>query len=102
MPRKSRIDVPGAVYDIIAKGIERKAIFRDDRDRADFLERLRTNLEERQIPCYAWAVRALGMRQTHLPGKLRISQPAVSMAVSRGEQLAKDHNFSIDNEYLIS
>jgi DNA-binding transcriptional LysR family regulator len=26
---------------------------------------------------------------------LRISQPAVSMAMSRGEQLAKDHNFSL-------
>jgi len=27
MPRQSRIDAPGALYHIIAKGIERKRIF---------------------------------------------------------------------------
>ena len=43
MPRKSRIDAPGALHHIIARGIERQAIFRDDRDRDDFLERLETN-----------------------------------------------------------
>jgi putative transposase len=46
MPRKTRIDAPGALHHIIARGIERKAIFQDDRDRGDFLERLGTNLEE--------------------------------------------------------
>ena len=56
MPRKSRIDVPGALHHIIARGIERKAVFQDDRDRDDFLERLETNLEESGTPCYAWAL----------------------------------------------
>ena len=56
MPRKSRIDAPGALHHIIARGIDRKAIFRDDRDRGDFLERLGTNLEESRTPCYAWAL----------------------------------------------
>lgn len=40
MPRKSRIDAPGALHHIIARGIERKVIFQDNRDRGDFLERL--------------------------------------------------------------
>ena len=44
MPRISRIDAPGALYHIIARGIERRAIFRNDRDRDDFLERLGRNL----------------------------------------------------------
>ncbi len=56
MPRKSRIDSPGALHHIIARGIERKVIFQDDRDRDDFLERLETNLEESGTPCYAWAL----------------------------------------------
>ncbi len=48
----------------------------------------------RSILCF-WAVRELGISQNQLARILRISQPAVSMAVKRGEQLAKDHNFSI-------
>ncbi|MCP4214538.1 MAG: hypothetical protein GY765_07765, partial [bacterium] len=31
MPRQSRIDAPGALHHIIIRGIERKAIFKDDK-----------------------------------------------------------------------
>ena len=40
MPRKSRIDTPGALHQIIARGIERCKIFRDDADCNNFLDRL--------------------------------------------------------------
>ena len=40
MPRKVRIDAPGALHHIVIRGIERKAIFKDDTDREDFIERL--------------------------------------------------------------
>jgi len=40
MPRKARIDAPGALQHIIIRGIERKAIFKDHADRENFLERL--------------------------------------------------------------
>ena len=40
MPRKSRIDAPGAMHHIIARGIERCKIFRDDADCNNFLDRL--------------------------------------------------------------
>jgi len=50
----------------------------------------------RSIVCF-WAVRELGMSQTQLARILRISQPAVSMAVIRGEKLAKNHKFSIED-----
>jgi len=36
MPRKSRIDTPGALHHIIARGIERRKILTDDHDRDDF------------------------------------------------------------------
>ena len=48
----------------------------------------------RNLSCF-WAVRELGMRRTQLARVLRISQRAVSMAVGRDEELAKDHNSSI-------
>jgi putative transposase len=39
--RPLRIEVAGGVYHVIARGNERKAIFRDDQDREAYLERLR-------------------------------------------------------------
>jgi putative transposase len=33
MPRKARIDGPGAVHHIIIRGIERRRIFKDDLNR---------------------------------------------------------------------
>jgi putative transposase len=56
MPRKSRIDAPGALHHIIGRGIDRNLIFRDDLDRNRFLERLGTLLSETQTACYAWAL----------------------------------------------
>ena len=40
MPRKARLEAPGALHHIVVRGIERRKIFRDDSDRDDFLERL--------------------------------------------------------------
>jgi putative transposase len=56
MPRKSRIDAPGALHHIICRGIERRAIFEDDYDRDRFVSRLATVLEETDTLCYAWAL----------------------------------------------
>jgi putative transposase len=56
MPRQSRIDAPGALNHIIIRGIDRTTIFRDDKDRENFLERLSRHLSESQTPCYAWAL----------------------------------------------
>ncbi len=40
MPRPPRLQFPGAVYHVTARGNERRDIFRSDRDREDFLKRL--------------------------------------------------------------
>ena len=56
MPRKSRIDTPGALHHIIARGIDRKNIFKDDKDRDNFLERLGGIIEETKTHCFAWAL----------------------------------------------
>ena len=40
MPRKARIDAPGALHHIIARGIKRRNIFKNDTDRVNFLDRL--------------------------------------------------------------
>ena len=56
MPRKARIDAPGAVQHIIVRGIERKKIFRNDADRSNFLARLSTIVSETRTTCYGWAL----------------------------------------------
>ena len=56
MPRKARIDAPGAIHHIICRGIERRNIFKDNTDRNRFIERLASNLEKTATPCYAWSL----------------------------------------------
>ena len=56
MPRQARIDAPGALHHIMVRGIERKKIFRDNKDRDSFLTRLGKILSETSTPCYAWAL----------------------------------------------
>ncbi|HUU41142.1 MAG TPA: transposase [Desulfatiglandales bacterium] len=56
MPRKSRIDTPGALHHIIGRGINRQEIFADKKDYSVFLERLGDLLSETKTSCYAWAL----------------------------------------------
>jgi len=56
MPRQARIDAPGAVHHIIARGIERGSIFRDDHDRENFIERFGKLVQETRTQCFAWAL----------------------------------------------
>ena len=61
IPRRSRIDAPGALHYIIVRDIERKTIFKDDANRDNFLEHL------------------------------KISQPTVSQSANCGEKIVKEH-----------
>jgi len=54
MPRQPGLDAPGLLQHVMARGIERREIFKDDKDRKSFLDRFAVTLEETQ--CYAWAL----------------------------------------------
>jgi len=56
MPRQARLDIPGLVYHVMARGIERRNIFRDERDRARFVESLGELVEGTGARLYAWSV----------------------------------------------
>ena len=51
---KPEIDAPGSLHHIIIRGIKRKRIFGDDKDRDNFLERLGNITAETSTSCYAW------------------------------------------------
>jgi REP element-mobilizing transposase RayT len=56
MPRTARLDAPGALHHIICRGFERRAVFRSDEDREDFINRLSRIVTETKTACYAWAL----------------------------------------------
>jgi len=56
MPRHARLDGPGLLHHVIIRGMERKAIFSEDRDREDFLQRCSVLLPETMTSCYAWSL----------------------------------------------
>ena len=56
MPRRSRIDSPGALHHVMVRGIDRKDIFADKKDYAAFMDRLGDLLVETKTSCYAWAL----------------------------------------------
>ena len=56
MPRKARLDMPGLLQHVIARGIERRKIFIDDKDRSLFVDRLSKLLEESETDCFAWSL----------------------------------------------
>ena len=76
MPRKARIDAPGALQHIIIRGIERKAIFKDDSDRENFLDRLSAIVSESKTGCYGWAIMT---NHVHMLLKTGISPVATVM-----------------------
>lgn len=56
MPRKARIDAPGAVHHVIGRGINRQEIFSDKKDYKRFLESFGALLVETKTSCYAWSL----------------------------------------------
>jgi len=56
MPRRPRLDAPGYLHHIIVRGIEKREIFRDERDRENFLTRLGEVLKDGEAKCFAWSL----------------------------------------------
>jgi REP-associated tyrosine transposase len=56
MPRGPRLDTPGALHHVIARGIERRDIFVDDVDCEGFLARLATLVDDGSFHVCAWAL----------------------------------------------
>jgi REP element-mobilizing transposase RayT len=56
MPRRPRIDFPGAMHHVFARGIEKRDIYHDDDDRCNFLGRVGVNLAKWNMRCCAWAL----------------------------------------------
>jgi putative transposase len=49
MPRGPRVDFPGAVHHVYARGIEKRLIFLDDNDRLTFLIPVEIEISETPV-----------------------------------------------------
>jgi len=78
MPRKARIDAPGALHHIVIRGIERKLIFQNQRDYNDFLNRMGNILKESSTSCFAWA-----LMPNHVHLLLRTGLSSISTVMRR-------------------
>jgi len=56
MPRQPRLDAPGALHHVMGRGIDRIKIFRNRKDRDDFLGRLADLCKINALQVYAWAL----------------------------------------------
>jgi len=56
MPRKARLDREGILHHVMARGIERGSIFKNDNDRERFIERIGLLSEQMSTPVYGFAL----------------------------------------------
>jgi putative transposase len=70
MARPLRLDLPGAVHHVVARGTERRDVFLDDGDRAAFLDTL-TKVVDR----FGWEVLAFCLLSNHYHLLLRTPEP---------------------------
>jgi len=78
MPRQARLNAPGFLQHVMARGVEQTTIFRDNQDRKAFLDRLAVILEESHTQCYAWA-----LLQNHFHILLRTDSTPLSKVMRR-------------------
>jgi len=76
MPRKLRVQYPGAIYHVMNRGDRRDHIFKDDRDRRRFLETLGQACEKT-----GWQVHAFCLMSNHFHLVIETPQPNLVMGM---------------------
>lgn len=56
MPRLARLDAPGTLHHVIIRGIERRRIVDDEKDRQSFVSRIEQISVDLDTSVYAWAL----------------------------------------------
>lgn len=78
MPRQSRLDAPGTLHHVMGRGIEKTAIFRNEEDRKDFLNRVAVLCQEK-----AWKVYAYALMDNHFHLLIRTDRQSLSCSMKK-------------------
>ena len=89
-----RYELKGLGYDFEKIGQRVSTLYGMDEEQIYSKGRRKVQVEARDLLCY-WSVQELGMSCTDVAKRLGISQPGAGYAVSRGEKIAKKHNYRL-------
>ena len=92
MPRLARLDAPGALHHIMIRGIERRDIFRDNRDRDDLIARLSVVLPETHTSCYAWSFMTNHAHFLFRSGETGIAKAMARLLTGYATKFNRRHN----------
>lgn len=92
MPRQARLDAPGVLHHVMARGIERRRIFRDDLDLEDFVRRFSTVASSRDLMAYAWSLVPNHFHLLVRTGKTSLSQNMRSLMSGYAGYFNRRHN----------
>jgi len=91
MARPLRIEFPGALYHVIARGNERKAVFRDDADREFYLRRLEHYREKFGFSVWAYCLMDNHVHLGLEMGKVPLSRVMAGLQTSYTQYFNRRH-----------
>ncbi len=97
MPRGPRLDAPGTLHHVIARGIERRKIVDNDKDRENFVTRMGSIAVDTGTSIYAWA-----LMTNHAHILLRSSTAGLPTFMRRLPKLRRAIALKLINEYGVS
>jgi len=91
MPRPPRLEFPGALYHVTARGNERRAIFRDDHDRRHYLDRLASYRARFGFRILAFCLMTNHLHLAIRTGSVRLSRIMAGLHSTYAEWFNKRH-----------
>ena len=92
MARPLRVEFPGGLYHVIVRGNERKAVFRDDRDREDYLRRLAHYGQKLEFRVLAYCLMDNHVHLAIETGKARLSRIMACLQSSYTQYFNRRHH----------
>jgi len=91
VPRPLRLDFAGAVYHVVARGNEKKAIFRDDGDRREYLARLAACCRRFEFRLYAFCLMGNHVHLALERGPVELSRIMLTLQSSYAQAFNRRH-----------
>ena len=78
MARQKRLNLPGAIYHVITRGLNGADLFKENTDKEEFLRWLKLALDKTACQCYSWA-----LMNNHIHLLIRTSETSLSEFVRK-------------------
>ena len=99
MSRQARLKAPGVLHHVMARGIEQREIFLDDRDRDEFVRRLSKVASSTALLVYAWSLIPKHFHLLVRTGKADLSQNMRSLMSGYAGYFKRRHGHVFHNRF---